>query len=67
MFGLFGALLIPTIWVNGCLEEEFPTIPGMVISYLMFLVEGLVIAELIRRPYARSRDEERELKERAEP
>jgi hypothetical protein len=39
----------------------------MVISYLMFLVEGLVIAELIRRPYARSRDEERELKERAEP
>jgi hypothetical protein len=67
IFGLFGALLIPTIWVNGCLEEEFPAIPGMVISFFVVLVEVLVIAELIRRPYAtRSRDEERELKERTE-
>jgi hypothetical protein len=66
IFGLFGALLIPTIWVSGCLEEEFPTLPEMGIYFLMFLVEGLISVELVRRSYVRSRDEERELKERAE-
>jgi hypothetical protein len=67
IFGIFGALLIPTIWVNGCLVEEFPKIPEMVISYLLFLVEGLVVAELIRRSYRRSSDEGRELNEHVEP
>jgi hypothetical protein len=67
IFGLFGSLLIPTIWTMGCLEEEFPTISGTVISYLLFLVEGLAIVELIRRSYTKRRDDERELKERAEP
>jgi hypothetical protein len=67
IFGIFGALLIPTIWVNGCLVEEFPKIPEIVISYLLFLVEGLIVAELIRRSYRRSKDEEFELNERADP
>jgi hypothetical protein len=67
IFGLFGTLLIPTIWTMGCLEEEFPTMSGTVISYLLFAVEGLVIAEFIRRSYTRNKNEERELKERAEP
>jgi len=66
IFGLFGALLIPAIWVNGCLKKEFPTIPGVVISFFIVLVEVLVIAELIRRLYAtRSRDEELELREKS--
>jgi hypothetical protein len=32
IFGLFGALLIATIWTMGCLEEEFPTITGKAFS-----------------------------------
>ena len=67
IFGLFGALIIPTIWINGCLGEEFPDIPRTVITYLLFLIEFVIIAGLIRRSYARSRDEEPEEKERAGP
>jgi hypothetical protein len=67
IFGLFGALLIPHIWIIGCLEEAFPTILGTVLSYLLFLTELLFIAEIIRRTYAKSRDEERETKERIFP
>jgi hypothetical protein len=36
----------------------------MVISYLLFLVEGLAIVEPMRRSYVRDKDEERALKER---
>jgi len=67
IFGLFGALLIPTIWIGGCLDEEFPTFLRMGISQLMFLVEGLAIVEIIRRSYTKKRDDESELKEREEP
>jgi hypothetical protein len=67
IIGLFGAMLIPTIWTIGCLQEEFQTISGMVISYLLFSVEVLVIAEFIRRTYKRNRDEECAQKEREEP
>jgi hypothetical protein len=67
IIGLFGAMLIPTIWILGCLKEEFPTMSGMVISYLLFSVEGLIIAEFIRRSYTKNRDEEREQKQRVEP
>jgi hypothetical protein len=67
IFGFFGALLIPTIWVGGCLDEEFPTFLRMWITQLMFLVEVLTVAEFVRRSYMRSRDEEHELKEREKP
>jgi len=66
IWGFFGALLIPTVWVNGGLQEEFPTIPGFVITYLLFLAEFLVIAGLIRRSYAGNRDKGREQKEWAD-
>jgi hypothetical protein len=67
IFGLFGTLLIPTIWVGGCLDEEFPTFLRMGITQLMFLVEVGAVAEFVRRSYMRSRDEEHELKEREKP
>jgi hypothetical protein len=67
IFGFFGALFIPIIWISGCLEEEFPTISGSVISTVLLSVEILVIAELIRRSYTKNKDEEREPKQRLEP
>jgi len=47
-FGVFGALLIPDIWTFGCLQDEFPNTPGMAISYVLLLVEGLILAAAFR-------------------
>lgn len=47
-FGVFGALLIPDIWVIGNLQEEFSGMIGMVIGYSLLLAEGLVLMALFR-------------------
>ncbi len=47
-FGVFGALLIPDIWTFGCLQDEFPKMPGMAIGYLLFLAEGFILAAVFR-------------------
>jgi hypothetical protein len=51
-FGVFGALLIPDIWIIGNLQEEFSGMIGMVIGYSFFLAEGLILVALFR-PYSR--------------
>jgi hypothetical protein len=47
-FGVFGALLIPDIWTLGCLQDEFPNMPGMATGCLLFFVEGLILAVVFR-------------------
>jgi len=39
-FGVFGALLIPDIWIIGNLQEEFSGMIGMVIGYSFFWLRG---------------------------
>jgi hypothetical protein len=51
-FGVFGAFLIPDIWIIGNLQEEFPGTIGMVIGYSLLLAEGLVLMVLFR-PFSR--------------
>jgi len=65
-FGVFGALLIPDLWTIGCLEEEFPIAPEMVIPFLVLIVEFFVLA-LLFRPYPRGRMDDSGRKERVEP
>ena len=65
--GLFGAFLIPTVWINGFLTEEFPSLPSFAISYSLFLVEGLVFFGLYRLSDRSSKHGEREGNEREEP
>ncbi|MGB8261561.1 MAG: hypothetical protein WCE75_14465 [Terracidiphilus sp.] len=54
IFGAFGLLLVPTIWTIGCLQEEFPNVSYVAISYVVLLCEGLVAYGLIRHFYARA-------------
>ncbi len=56
-FGAFGVLLIPYLWIVGCLHEEFSKIPYAAISFLLLLAEGLALV-LIFRPFpSRGMDE----------
>jgi hypothetical protein len=50
--GAFGVLLVPYIWTSGCLQEEFPNVPGTVIAILLLLAEGLALL-VIFRPFSR--------------
>ena len=65
-FGSFGVLLIPDLWTFGYLQEEFPNAPGTAIAFLLFLVEGLVLAAIFR-PFPRRGMDHSEPKERIEP
>jgi len=51
-FGVFGALLIPDIWIIGNLLEEFPGTSGMLMAYLLLVGEGLVLIAIFR-PFPR--------------
>ena len=51
-FGVFGALLIPDIWIIGNLLEDFPGTPGKVIAFLLLQAEGLILVALFR-PFSR--------------
>ena len=65
-FGVFGVSLIPDLWTFGCLQEEFPNTPGTAIAFLLFVVEGLVLAAIFRLFPRRGMDVS-EPKERVEP
>ena len=62
-FGAFGALLIPDLWTLGSIKEEFPGRPGTVFSFLLFAVEGLILAAVFRL-FGKSKADESELKEK---
>jgi len=47
---------IPDIWTVGCLQEAFPKIPEMIISFPMFVIEGVVLATILRLFPERDRD-----------
>jgi hypothetical protein len=52
VFSAFGLLLVPTIWTTGVIQEEFPDRGGVVISFGVLLIEGLIMAKLVKRFYA---------------
>ena len=56
-FGVFGALLIPTIWIFGCLQEEFPNIPGMAIGFSLYAAELLILVVAFRPFHLRDLDD----------
>jgi hypothetical protein len=47
-WGVFGALLIPDLWILGSLHEEFSGLPGTVISSLVIPIEGLTLVVVFR-------------------
>jgi hypothetical protein len=47
-FSVFGALLIPTIWVFGHLQEDLPNIPPVAIAFSLFALEVLILAVIFR-------------------
>jgi hypothetical protein len=65
-FGVFGALLIPYIWISGCLQEEFPGTPGKVIAFLLLQAEGLILVALFRPFPGRGMDKS-EPRDRVQP
>jgi hypothetical protein len=66
-FGVFGVLLIPNIWTAGCLQEEFPNVPGMLVAFpLLMVVEGIVLVGLFR-PFPRRGGEKSESGDRVLP
>jgi len=58
-FGVFGALLIPDLWIIHSIHEEFPHTRVEVISFLLFGVEGLILAAVFRL-FRKSNTEQRE-------
>jgi hypothetical protein len=65
-FGIFGALIIPDIWTLGCLQDEFPSMPGPAAGCLLFSVEGLILAAVFQL-FRKSNVNEAESKEKVEP
>ena len=56
VWGAFGALIIPAIWIAGCLEDKYPGRLGKMMGTGIWLAFMFIIYEFIRRIYATQRE-----------